>query len=298
MTSDQAFQLFVYADWAMVTIASVSLAASLGLAVFSALPINKGRRRPLLVRALVCLAAFVVYFVMQASVMVAWFYQEWTALRIALFGLPAVALLCGIFATVYYGAGAAFRQSGKRRIRSALRSLLPILLLGVGLAPHAITILMPILATKDHVDRPGSLAHIGDPAPDFELTTVDGDAFRTADLRGKVVVLNFFATWCGPCEVEMPHLQAVWSEFQGDDFRMLVIGRKETDDDVRSYLKERDLSFPAAADPDGAIYGLFASQSIPRTYLISRDGVILHEWTGAYEQEITQLKKRLKAELK
>ena len=298
MTPQQAFRYFVYADWAMLIVGLAALSTSLGLAVYSILPKNKGRRRTVLLRALVCFLVFAVFWGIQASVMVAWFNHEWTPLRIVLFASPAVAMLCGLIGSISYGARAVARRSGEQRRQAVLRSLLGIFVFGVGVAPHTVTALIPVLSAEDHGNRPGTLAHAGEPVPDFELTTIDGVPFRTVDLRGQVIVLNFFATWCGPCQLELPRLQAIWSEFRNNDnFHMLVVGREESDDSIRAFQQEHDMTFPMASDPDASIYGRFASQSIPRTYLISCQGTIVYEWTGAYEEEIPKLKRLLRKEL-
>jgi peroxiredoxin len=169
----------------------------------------------------------------------------------------------------------------------------------VGVAPHTVTVMIPIVSAEDRGNRPGTLVHAGEPVPDFELTTLDGAPFRTVDLRGQVIVLNFFATWCGPCRSELPHLQAVWNEFRKhDNFQMLVVGRGESDDTLRAFQQEHEFTFPMASDPDASAFDRFASQSIPRTYLISCHGTIAHEWTGAYEEEIPKLKRLLRKELK
>lgn len=166
------------------------------------------------------------------------------------------------------------------------------------MAPHTVVTLLPILVVEDHTNRPGTLTRIGQPVPHFELTTLDGTPSCTDDLRGRVIVLNFFATWCGPCQKELPHLQVIWSEYQNrNDFRMPVVGREESNDTLAQFQQRRDYTFPMAADTDAAVFGKFASQSIPRTYLISRDGTIIYQWTGAYEEEIPKLKRLLEKEL-
>jgi peroxiredoxin len=98
--------------------------------------------------------------------------------------------------------------------------------------------------------------------------------------------------------MELPHLQAIWDEFRGNgDFRMLVVGREESDQTVKDFRRKRGFTFPMAADPHRSIYNKFASQAIPRTYLISRQGTIVYQWTGHYEAEIANLRKLLRKEL-
>jgi peroxiredoxin len=239
-----------------------------------------------------------MFYGTQASVITTFGNQQWTSLRIVLFALPVVVMIVGLAASITYGVRAILRRTGKQRRQIVLKSLLGVFLFGVGVAPHTVAMLMPILSAEDHGNRPGTLTHVGESAPDFQLTSVEGTPFRTLDMRGKVIVLNFFATWCGPCQMELPHLQAVWNESGNDnDFRMLVVGREESNADVKAFQQKHGFTFPMASDPDKSVYNKFASQLIPRTYLISREGVIIHQFAGFDEVEISKLKKLLKKEL-
>jgi peroxiredoxin len=158
---------------------------------------------------------------------------------------------------------------------------------------------IPQDARVDPANKPGTLTQIGRVAPDFSLTTLEQHPFRLADQRGHVVLLNFFATWCGPCQEELPHLQNIWNEFRTNQaFSMLVIGREETTEKVAAFRTKHGFTFPLAADPDRSVYGRFASERIHRTYLISREGAILYQCTGYYETELAKLKALIKAELK
>lgn len=142
-----------------------------------------------------------------------------------------------------------------------------------------------------------SIAQVGDFAPNFSLTTVDGTQF-TLPAAGDVVLINFFATWCGPCQMELPHIEQIWStNRQHEHFRLLVIGREESTDSVRQYRDKKGFSFPIAADPDRAVYSLFAKESIPRTLVVAADGRVVYSKAGFYESDLPELNEVLRQQL-
>ena len=298
MAPQQAFDLFRYADYAMMFVGLAGLSASIGLGIYAMLPGNTGRRRRALLRALISFLVFAMSWGTQASVMIAFLNRQSTPLLIVLFALPIVVMLIGLIVSIACGVHAILRRSGSQRRQIVVKSLLGVVVFGASVAPHTVAILIPIISAEDHANLPGTLTHVGEPAPDFQLTSTEGTPFHTADLRGKVIVLNFFATWCGPCQMELPNLQAIWNDFRNDgNFRMLVVGRKESDDGVKAFQQKHGLTLPMASDPDSSIYNRFASQYIPRTYLISRQGIIIYQCTGYYEEEMSNLRKLLSKEL-
>jgi thiol-disulfide isomerase/thioredoxin len=120
----------------------------------------------------------------------------------------------------------------------------------------------------------------------------------TLPAPGKVVLINFFATWCGPCQLELPHIEKIWSDLKHEDgFQLVVIGREETPEAVRAFRQERGFSFPMAADPDRAIYSLFAKELIPRTLVISPKGQVVYSTAGFLETDLEELNAMLKEQL-
>ncbi len=145
-----------------------------------------------------------------------------------------------------------------------------------------------------------TLISVGDKAPDFTCTTVNGETISLSGLQGKVVLINFFATWCGPCITEMPYLQSeVFEKFSGDDFFMIAIAREQQVDDITEFMnaKEKVLTFPMAADPDKSIYDLFATGYIPRNFLIDKDGIVKWVSGGLSKPQIPDLVSLIRTEL-
>ncbi len=149
-------------------------------------------------------------------------------------------------------------------------------------------------ASRRLQDVATSVAQVGQKAPVFSVTTTTGNAFDLSQAQGKLVVLNFFATWCGPCCAELPHLNTLYEKYKGNEqVEFLVLGREETDQIVSDFQTKEGLSLPMAADPNRAIYAAYATESIPRTYLIDRDGKILRSMMGFYEPEMEELEAQL-----
>lgn len=140
---------------------------------------------------------------------------------------------------------------------------------------------------------------VGAPMPQFTVTTLDGKKFDVGSSKGKVLVVNLWATWCGPCKQEMPRLEKeVWKKANPADLEMVAVAREETNDKIAQFRKANGYTFPMAADPDRRIFKLFASAGIPRTYIVGRDGKILFQSLGYEDAEFDKFKTVLEAELK
>jgi cytochrome c biogenesis protein CcmG, thiol:disulfide interchange protein DsbE len=124
-----------------------------------------------------------------------------------------------------------------------------------------------------------------DPAPDFTVETLEGDTVRLADLRGQVVLVNFWATWCPPCRIEMPGFQRVWEDYGDQGF---VIVGLSVDQGVRSdvvrWVENRGLTFPIAFAPGAVARSYGGASTLPTSILIDREGRIAHRVQGYYAE--------------
>jgi len=120
---------------------------------------------------------------------------------------------------------------------------------------------------------------IGYLAPDFALKTLDGQSFTLSAHRGTPIVLNFWATWCGPCQNEMPAMQATATRFAG---KVLVIGVDQAEKVavVRQFIKQVGVSYPISLDVDQGVAQSYQIGGLPTTFFIDSDGVIRHIWLG------------------
>lgn len=126
---------------------------------------------------------------------------------------------------------------------------------------------------------------VGKLAPSFTTRTDTGEPFTLANQRGKVVLLNFWATWCGPCRVEMPEFQAAYATHSEQDFTIVGVNNAETLDQISAFRQEFGLSFPLLLDEDAAIQEQYAVLSYPSTFVIDRNGVIVTQHYGALTAE-------------
>jgi len=134
------------------------------------------------------------------------------------------------------------------------------------------------------------LVNVGDTAPGFELVTLDGEIFNLEAQRGKVVLVNFFATWCPPCREELPYLEKeVWQRFNPEKFSLIVVGREEDDAVIGPFVEKHSYLLPFAGDPDKAAYDHYASRFIPRNFVIGPDGVVLFESQGFEREEFDEM---------
>jgi cytochrome c biogenesis protein CcmG, thiol:disulfide interchange protein DsbE len=126
----------------------------------------------------------------------------------------------------------------------------------------------------------GENVRVGREAPDFTLPDLDGNQIALSDFRGEVVLINFWATWCPPCRVEMPDMEAVYREHKQDGFEILGVDQREPKDLVEEFVTERGFSWIFLLDEDFDVSREYSATSIPRSILVDRDGTVVHIWTG------------------
>ena len=139
-----------------------------------------------------------------------------------------------------------------------------------------------------------SIIKTGDTAPDFSVEMLDGRILKLSDMKGKVVLINFWATWCGPCMQEFQVIpEKLLKRFEGNsDFVFIPVSREETRETVSKkmiQLKESGIDFPVGLDPDKSVYSLYAESYIPRNYLINREGEVVYATIGYEEKEFAEL---------
>lgn len=144
-----------------------------------------------------------------------------------------------------------------------------------------------------------TLTKVGEKAPAFSCRTIDGKTFDMAKLQGKVIMINFFATWCPPCNQELPVLQNnIWNRYKTNaDFVLLVVGREHNETEVGDFAGIKNFSMPFVADPERKIYDLYASKYIPRIVLIGKDGKIIFQNRGYTKEEFEEIEKLIAEKL-
>ncbi|MGH8068541.1 MAG: peroxiredoxin family protein [Candidatus Entotheonellia bacterium] len=119
-------------------------------------------------------------------------------------------------------------------------------------------------------------------APDFALPDLEGKARRLSDFQGKVVLLNFWATWCPPCRAEMPSMETLYQAYQNQGFVILAVSSDvQGASIVQPFMVEYRLSFPALLDMTGRVSGMYGVRSIPTSYLLDRQGRVVSREIGA-----------------
>lgn len=133
-----------------------------------------------------------------------------------------------------------------------------------------------------------TLVKVGEIAPDFSVEMLDGRVIKLSELRGKVVMVCFWATWCPPCRQEMAHLQeGVIDHFASKNLVVLPISRGEEREVVEKFITDNGYTFGVGLDPERAIYDQYASNFVPRTFIINKRGKVTYRVAG-YDEETAE----------
>lgn len=126
----------------------------------------------------------------------------------------------------------------------------------------------------------------------FKFEISKGKTISFSEYRGKIVLINFFATWCGPCLRELPLVQEqIWNKHKDDPkFAMLTFGREHSWEEVLKFGKDKNFTFPLLPDPKRGVYGRFATELIPRSFLIDAKGNVIYLSEGFEEAHFNELK--------
>jgi len=136
----------------------------------------------------------------------------------------------------------------------------------------------------------GNVVKAGDMVPDFKVKMFDGKETDIKALKGKVVLVNFWATWCPSCIQELAVVQKeIIDRFAGKDFVFLPISREDSYEKIAAFRKARGHNFPMGMDPDRSIYSKFARISIPRNYVVDKSGKIVHMDIGYTPEQFKEM---------
>ncbi len=128
----------------------------------------------------------------------------------------------------------------------------------------------------------------GKPAPDFEIRYPDGTKTRLSDLRGRPVLVNFWATWCTFCEAEMPAIQKAYERYKEDGFIVLAVNSRESDGTVADFMSAYNLTFTVAIDPTDAIFRKYRGGGWPHSVFVDKQGIVSNIYTGQLNSRLLE----------
>lgn len=156
-----------------------------------------------------------------------------------------------------------------------------IFLLGAGLIPLVVNAQQKALEAIAPILPPNLTNY---PAPQLELTDLKSNPVSLEDYRGQVILVNNWATWCPPCIIEMPELQAYYAAHASQGFVVVAIESGDPADQVASFVQEYGITFPVWLDRQSKAQGIFNNWDLPSSYVIDREGVVRLSWTGGVNQ--------------
>jgi cytochrome c biogenesis protein CcmG/thiol:disulfide interchange protein DsbE len=162
------------------------------------------------------------------------------------------------------------------------------------LAAGAVALLVLALLAYALVAGPSKSLQVGGPAPTFQLTALDGSTMDLDAQRGKVTVVNFFASWCAPCRQEAADLEAIWLEYQDQGVQFYGIAYKDADSAAQAFLDEFDVTYASTVETSNRTARAYGVTGVPETFVIDQEGVLVHHFIGPItaaqlSQELDQL---------
>ncbi len=146
---------------------------------------------------------------------------------------------------------------------------------------------LPLTDTRAGETQGQGRIQVGQPAPDFTLRTLDGGEMRLSDFRGQPVLINFWATWCAPCRIEMPEIVRAYEAHSDAGFTVLAVNLTDQDvlEDVRVFVEEFDMTFPVLLDSAGEVSTLYGLLGLPMSIFVDREGSIARIYIGLMSGE-------------
>ncbi|MCF3944860.1 thiol-disulfide oxidoreductase ResA [Oceanobacillus alkalisoli] len=170
------------------------------------------------------------------------------------------------------------KKRNKKRNRLIYRTVILLVLLGA-----------IVFAIVSNLQADNTVYRVGDQAPDFQLTQInknnEAETIRLSDLKGKGVMLNFWATWCKPCEAEMPYMQELYPKYKDLGVEIVAVSLDSTELVVDRFIDKYNLTFPIPHDSTGEIRDLYKVGPIPSTFFINSEGEIVEYVSGALTLE-------------
>ena len=192
-----------------------------------------------------------------------------------------------------------YKKRGSTLTLSALLLVLVALVVAIIFWPVEVSANKNYAPTAQQDIEATTLIHAGDVAPDFTVEMLDGSKVTLSELRGKVVLVGFWATWCPPCRQELSHMQKdVIDRFAGKELVVLPISRGEKRQTVEEYIAKMGYTFPIGLDGDQSIYKKYATNYIPRSFVVGRDGKVVYVAVGYDEQIAKEIDEAISEALK
>lgn len=166
---------------------------------------------------------------------------------------------------------------------------------GVVLVWVAVIAFLALLGLQLVQVKKGPVA-VGEKAPDFVLTTYDGEQIESMELAGRVIVINFWASWCKPCEQEAAELEQVYRKFKDQDVVFLGIAYADTEPEALAYLSKFGITYPNGPDLGTRITQAFRTRGVPETYIVGKDGRLVDVQIGPY-MSVTEIENDVQSAL-